>query len=61
MIKFDSVLQIRLPAEMREALNAAAAADDRAPSAYARKVLTENLRKRGYLKAAQKRKSTKQG
>lgn len=47
----DAPLGIRLEPEERGALEKAAASDDRTLSAMARKIITEWLKKRGYLKA----------
>jgi len=50
MTKTDPI-GVRLAPAEREALEKAAAADDRALSAMARKILVEWLRKHGHLKA----------
>jgi hypothetical protein len=45
-----AVLSFRLAAPIREALNEAAAADDRTASAYVTRLLSQHLRELGYLK-----------
>lgn len=46
----DAMLLIRLEAELRHAIDKAAADDDRASSAYVRKLIVDHLREKGYLK-----------
>jgi hypothetical protein len=45
-----TALSFRLPTQIRDALDKAAAADDRTVSAYVTRLLTQHLREAGYLK-----------
>ena len=56
-MRLDTKVIIRLPADVRTALDRAAADDERTRSVYIRKLLTEHLRRRGYLKALPPRES----
>jgi hypothetical protein len=46
----DAALSFRLPAPIRDALDQAAAADDRSVSAYVTRLLDRHLREAGFLK-----------
>jgi hypothetical protein len=46
----DAALSFRLPAPIRDALDHAAAADDRTVSAYVTRLLDRHLREAGFLK-----------
>ncbi len=57
----NAMLLIRLDAELRRAIDTAAADDDRTSSAYARKLIVDHLREKGYLKDSPARKSKPKG
>ena len=61
MTPFESMMMIRLPAELHKALKTAAADDERSPSSLARIILSDYLRKQGYLKAKPKSAGRKRG
>ncbi len=61
MTRLESLIMVRLPEEMLEALKIAAAEDERTPSNLVRKVLSDYLRKQGYLKAKPKSAGRKRG
>lgn len=60
MTLYESVLNVRLTGEVRNALERAAQDDERTASGYVRKMLLEHLRKRGYLESPSE-KSRKRG
>jgi hypothetical protein len=45
-----SAISVRVPAEVKAAAEKAAAADSRSVASYVEKLLTEHLRKSGFLK-----------
>ena len=55
-MKFDSVIMVRVSAEMRQALDVAMNDDGRSTSNFVRKLIADHLRKKGYLKASPRRK-----
>lgn len=61
MARLEYIANVRLPADLREALERAAQDDGRTSSNYVRKVLSDHLRKRGYLAAKDSRKPKRKG